>query len=45
MFQDKKVQRGVLTFILAHGIGHSFIAHDVAAADVRAFLATELTAA
>ncbi|QAY95312.1 3-dehydroquinate synthase [Methylovirgula ligni] len=44
MFQDKKVQRGVLTFILAHGIGRSFIARDVAAADVRAFLATELNA-
>jgi 3-dehydroquinate synthetase len=42
MFQDKKVQRGVLTFILAHGIGQSFIARDVAAADVRAFLASEL---
>jgi shikimate kinase / 3-dehydroquinate synthase len=42
MLQDKKVQRGVLTFILAHGIGQSFIARDIAAADVRAFLADEL---
>jgi shikimate kinase/3-dehydroquinate synthase len=42
MFQDKKVQRGVLTFILAHGVGQAFIARDVAAADVRTFLAGEL---
>ena len=41
MFQDKKVQRGALTFILAHGIGRSFIAKNVAAADVRDFLARE----
>ena len=38
MFQDKKVQRGALTFILAHGIGRSHIAKNVAADDVRAFL-------
>ena len=37
--QDKKVQRGKLTFILARGIGQSFIAPDVDAAEVRAFLA------
>jgi 3-dehydroquinate synthetase len=42
MLQDKKVQRGVLTFILARGIGQSFIARDVGAADVHAFLAREL---
>ena len=36
--QDKKVKRGRLTFILARGIGQSFIAHDIEAADVRAFL-------
>ena len=35
--QDKKVKRGRLTFILARGIGQSFIAPDVDAADVRAF--------
>ena len=42
MFQDKKVQRGALTFILARGIGQSFIAKGVPADDVRAFLADEL---
>lgn len=42
MFQDKKVQRGALTFILARGIGQSFIAKNVAAEDVRRFLASEL---
>jgi shikimate kinase/3-dehydroquinate synthase len=43
MFQDKKVQRGALTLILARGIGQSFIARNVAAADVRSFLEAELT--
>jgi 3-dehydroquinate synthase len=42
MFQDKKVQRGALTLILARGIGQSFIAKNVAAADVRSFLEAEL---
>ena len=42
MYQDKKVQRGNLTFILARGIGASFIAKNVAADDVRAFLRDEL---
>ncbi len=37
--QDKKVSRGALTFILVHGIGQAFVARDVDAADVRAFLA------
>ncbi len=41
MYQDKKVVRGNLTFILAHAIGKSFIARDVAEADVRAFLDEE----
>jgi len=40
--QDKKVKRGALTFILVRGIGASFVAHDVEAADVRAFLAEKL---
>jgi 3-dehydroquinate synthase len=40
--QDKKVKRGNLTFILARGIGASFIAPDVDAADVRAFLVQQL---
>jgi len=38
MAQDKKVKRGKLTFILARAIGESFIAPDVAADDVRAYL-------
>ena len=42
MFQDKKVQRGALTFILARGIGQSFIAKGVPAEDVRSFLVDEL---
>jgi 3-dehydroquinate synthase len=40
--QDKKVKRGKLTFILARGIGASFIAPDVEAAEVRAFLVDKL---
>jgi shikimate kinase/3-dehydroquinate synthase len=42
MRQDKKVERGRLTFILARGIGQSFVARDVAEADVRTFLQKEL---
>jgi 3-dehydroquinate synthase len=38
MAQDKKVRRGRLTFILARGIGRSFVADDVPAEKVRAFL-------
>jgi len=40
--QDKKVKRGRLTFILTRGIGASFIAPDVDAAEVRAFLVEKL---
>jgi 3-dehydroquinate synthase len=40
--QDKKVSRGMLTFILLRGIGQSFIARDVDAAEVRAFLIEKL---
>jgi 3-dehydroquinate synthase len=40
--QDKKVRRGALTFILARGIGQSFVAPDVDSADVRAFLGNML---
>ena len=40
--QDKKVTRGALTFILARGIGQSFIAPDVDPAAVSAFLSEEL---
>jgi 3-dehydroquinate synthase len=42
--QDKKVKRGKLTFILARGIGAAFVAPDVDANDVRAFLAEKLSA-
>jgi 3-dehydroquinate synthase len=41
MYQDKKVKAGRLTFILARGIGRSFIAPGVEAADVLAFLEAE----
>ncbi len=40
--QDKKVRRGRLTFILAHGIGRSFIAPDIEVGDVREFLNDQL---
>ncbi len=42
--QDKKVSRGQLTFILVRGIGEAFIARDVTATEVSAFLAQELAA-
>jgi 3-dehydroquinate synthetase len=41
--QDKKVKRGALTFILTRGIGGAFIAPDVDAAEVRAFLVEKLS--
>ena len=40
--QDKKVSRGALTFILTRGIGRSFIAKDVPASEVVAFLRDSL---
>jgi 3-dehydroquinate synthetase len=40
--QDKKVRRGALTFILARGIGQSFVAPDVDPAEVHAFLSDML---
>ena len=45
MVQDKKVEGGKLTFILARGIGQAFVAKDVDAATVRAFLIEEGAAA
>jgi 3-dehydroquinate synthetase len=42
--QDKKVRRGQLTFILVRGIGQAFITRDVAADEVRAFIAEKLGA-
>jgi 3-dehydroquinate synthase len=41
MYQDKKVKAGRLTFILARGIGRSFVAPGIDADKVRAFLAGE----
>lgn len=38
--QDKKVSRGALTFILVRGIGAAYVAKDVDAGAVRAFLET-----
>ncbi len=42
MRQDKKVERGRLTFILVKGIGKSFVARGVDETDVSAFLTREL---
>ena len=44
MGQDKKVVRGSLTFILAHGIGRAFIANDVPPSEVLRFLKDETDA-
>lgn len=42
MAQDKKVKGGALTFILARGIGQSFVARGVEPGAVRSFLAGEI---
>lgn len=42
MRQDKKVERGRLTFILARAIGEAFVARDVSDEQASAFLRTEL---
>jgi 3-dehydroquinate synthase len=42
MAQDKKVKGGALTFILARGIGQSFIAPGIEASKVRTFLQDEI---
>jgi shikimate kinase/3-dehydroquinate synthase len=42
MLQDKKVERGKLTFILARGIGESFVARNIDEGSVLAFLSREL---
>ncbi|MEZ0169193.1 3-dehydroquinate synthase [Microvirga sp. TS319] len=44
MAQDKKVKGGSLTFILARGIGRSFIAPGIEADKVRSFLTSEIDA-
>ena len=45
MAQDKKVKAGALTFILARGIGQSFVAPGIAVDSVRAFLESEIASA
>ena len=40
--QDKKVTRGELTFILTKGLGKSYIANNVTASEVLAFLKEKL---
>jgi len=40
--QDKKVRRGMLTFILVRGIGAAFIEKGVDAREVRTFLSEKL---
>lgn len=44
MFQDKKVKRGRLTFILLEALGRAVIVNDVDPASVRDFLADKLAA-
>lgn len=41
MAQDKKAEGGRLTFILARGLGDAFVARDVDAGAIRAFLVDE----
>jgi len=43
MAQDKKVERGALTFVLARGIGRSFVARGIEEHNVREFLQSEAT--
>ena len=42
MAQDKKVERGALTFILVRGIGQAFVAKSIPADEVARFLEHEL---
>ena len=42
MAQDKKVERGALTFILVRGIGQAFVAKSIGADEVRRFLEHDL---
>jgi len=42
MYQDKKVERGALTFILARAIGDCFVEKKVEGDEVKAFLEEEL---
>jgi 3-dehydroquinate synthetase len=40
--QDKKVRRGMLTFVLLRGIGSAFVETGVDAREVRDFLSEKL---
>jgi 3-dehydroquinate synthase len=42
IYQDKKVSRGALTFILTRGVGAAFVAKDVPASEVRSFLSEQI---
>jgi 3-dehydroquinate synthetase len=42
--QDKKVKRGMPTFILVRGIGAAFVENGVDPGEVRAFLSEKLAA-
>ena len=44
MSRDKKVRNGRMTFVLARGIGQSFISRDIDAPDVRQFLSDAILA-
>lgn len=45
MWHDKKVSKGKINFILAHGIGKSFICSDVEMDDVKAVIAESIDGA
>ncbi len=45
MGQDKKVQAGRLTFIMARAIGDAFVTREISRDEVHAFLETQITAA
>jgi 3-dehydroquinate synthase len=45
MGRDKKVQEGRLTFILANGIGDTFVTNEVAVDEVSRLLSEMATAA
>jgi 3-dehydroquinate synthetase len=44
MAGDKKVRGGQITFILARGIGESFIAHQISRAEVKNFISQAINA-
>jgi 3-dehydroquinate synthase len=44
MSKDKKVRDGLMTFVVARGIGKSFISRDIDAPDVHAVLSNAISA-